>query len=88
MTRPTVDEIAAAAGITIEPEIKAMQDADRSTCPICGRAWKVWLGDDCLLPLCGCFGHDASEANPNRPCEACGTAHAVSCHKMPPEEAL
>lgn len=50
-----------------------------STCPLCQRAWLVTPGDDCLLPACGCYGRDTSEANASRPCHACGFSHALSC---------
>ena len=58
-----------------------VQHAGYSTCPICNREWLVTPGDDCLMPACGCYGLDATVGNPNRPCEECGTAHAMMCQK-------
>lgn len=58
-------------------------DAGLSTCPVCGRHWRVVPEDDCLLPACGCFGHDPSIGN--RPCEACGLTHALTCEYMSKE---
>src|SRR5262249_43831460 len=55
--------------------------AGESTCPVCKRHWVVTPSDDCLLPACGCFGSDTSPANPTRPCESCGMAHAFNCSK-------
>ena len=57
--------------------------AGPSKCPICGRRWLVTPRDDCMLPVCGCFGEDTSAENPNRPCEPCGLHHAWNCEKMP-----
>jgi hypothetical protein len=54
-----------------------------STCPMCGRIWIVTPQDDCFLPGCYCYGTDTSEANPNRPCEQCGLAHAMVCDRDP-----
>jgi len=59
-----------------------MIHAGKSRCPMCGRKWIVTPTDDCLLPACGCFGHDTSELNPNRPCNSCGLNHAFSCEKL------
>ena len=58
-------------------------DAGTSTCPVCGRMWLVTPLDDCMLPACGCYGHDTSAANPARICEPCGLRHAFNCEKMP-----
>lgn len=55
--------------------------AGESTCPMCGRAWTVTPFADCFMPACGCYGDDASAANPNRPCESCGLSHAWKCVK-------
>jgi hypothetical protein len=57
-------------------------DAGWSTCPICARTWLVTPVVDCMLPACGCYGHDTSRHNPIRPCEPCGLAHARACPKM------
>jgi hypothetical protein len=54
-----------------------------SVCPICGRQWHVSPVDDCMVPACGCFGHDVFATNPYRPCEYCGVTHARECEKMP-----
>lgn len=54
-------------------------DAGRSICPVCARSWTVTPLDDCLMPACGCYGHDASHRNPARPCHTCGLAHALGC---------
>lgn len=54
-----------------------------STCPLCQMTWIVTPARDCMIPSCGCFGSDASAANPDRPCEPCGLAHALVCDKMP-----
>ena len=56
-------------------------NAGRSTCPICGKHWLVTPEQDCLMPYCGCYGLDHSEANPNRPCEPCGLIHIATCPK-------
>ncbi len=56
--------------------------AGTSTCPICGLTWLVTPAHDCMLPACGCFGQDTSEANPSRPCERCGINHALNCPKL------
>jgi hypothetical protein len=48
-------------------------NAGVSTCPICKRQWTVTPADDCILPECGCYGHEPALGD--RPCEACGTAH-------------
>lgn len=53
------------------------QSAGFSTCPVCTRTWEVTPHDDCMMPACGCFGTDASAANPARPCEGCGLRHAM-----------
>jgi hypothetical protein len=52
-----------------------------STCPVCSRRWLVTIGDDCLLPSCGCYGNDTSENNKDRPCFHCGLTHAFACHR-------
>lgn len=57
-------------------------NAGYSTCPICGRHWLVTPWDDCLLPVCGCYGSDTSENNKYRPCNSCGLHHAYNCSKM------
>lgn len=62
------------------PEAYKM-NAGFSVCPVCSRHWLVTPADDCLLPACGCFGHDPSHGD--RPCEACGLAHALTCEYMP-----
>lgn len=54
-------------------------NAGTSTCPICERVWLVTPRDDCMMPACGHFGTDSSAANPSRPCESCGLAHAWKC---------
>lgn len=36
------------------------------------------------MPSCGCYGHDASAANPNRPCELCGLTHRYAHDDQPP----
>lgn len=54
-------------------------DAGESTCPMCGRIWTVTPRADCLMPACGCYGHDASHRNPARPCQSCGINHAFTC---------
>lgn len=54
-------------------------DAGTSTCPVCGKTWLVTPSQDCMLPSCGCFGYDTSEANKYRPCEPCGLRHALEC---------
>jgi len=59
-----------------------MNDAGISTCPICKKTWVVTIERDCMLPVCGCYGHDTGENNPNRPCEWCGISHAMNCSKM------
>lgn len=46
-----------------------------STCPVCGKHWLVTPQQDCFLPGCGCFGHDVSANNPERPCHDCGWSH-------------
>jgi hypothetical protein len=53
-------------------------NAGQSTCPICHKTWLVTPYADCMLPACGCYGDDTSANNPNRPCESCGIAHALS----------
>lgn len=53
-----------------------------STCPMCQRRWLVTMYEDCMMPACGCYGHDTSEKNPNRPCESCGINHALNCSKL------
>ena len=58
-----------------------MLNAGYSKCPICGIEWLVTRSNDCLLPSCGCFGHDTSERNKNRPCFSCGLKHAMNCKK-------
>jgi hypothetical protein len=58
-------------------------NAGMSTCPICKKEWLVTPSEDCMVPACGCFGNDASAANPNRPCEPCGIKHAWTCKKVP-----
>lgn len=65
-----------------------MKDEGYSTCPICGRHWLVTMFDDCFLPVCGCYGNDASAANEHRPCEDCGYHHALTCDKMPPQHRI
>ncbi len=50
-----------------------------STCPICGVHWWVTPLVDCLVPACGCYGDDTSANNRERPCHACGLAHALEC---------
>jgi hypothetical protein len=55
----------------------------KSTCPLCKTHWPVTIFADCVLPACGCYGHDASAANPQRPCLQCGTEHARTCPHMP-----
>lgn len=62
--------------------ISPSADAGKSTCPVCQLEWLVTPYADCLMPACGCFGFDSSEANPNRPCEDCGLKHARTCEKM------
>jgi hypothetical protein len=57
--------------------------AGESICPICSVFWIVTPMRDCLMPACGCFGHDFSEANLSRPCEPCGIQHALNCPRMP-----
>ena len=57
--------------------------AGTSTCPGCGVTWTVTPARDCMLPACGCYGHDTGPSNPARPCEACGLGHAFTCPKMP-----
>jgi hypothetical protein len=57
--------------------------AGESTCQICGDTWTVTPARDCLVPACGCYGHDTSPANPARPCESCGIRHAVRCLRRP-----
>jgi hypothetical protein len=52
--------------------------AGESTCPICGITWRVTPQQDCLMPGCGCFGHDTTAANPARPCGPCGLRHAMN----------
>ena len=61
-----------------------MRDAGCSTCPVCKKKWLVTVFEDCIIPACGCFGSmdNTGPENPNRPCEACGLAHAFSCGKM------
>lgn len=59
-----------------------LADGGASTCPICGRSWTVTPWDDCLLPACGCYGHDVGPGNPNRPCNRCGLRHALA-HSEP-----
>ena len=62
-------------------------NAGQSTCPICHKTWLVTPYADCMLPACGCYGDDTSASNPNRPCEACGMAHAFSgCTGLTPRE--
>lgn len=51
----------------------------KSACPICSREWTVTPLDDCLLPICGCYGSDTSADNPYRPCQDCGIKHAETC---------
>lgn len=58
-------------------------NAGWSTCPVCDKRWLVTPQMDCLIPACGCFGHDTSEKNNLRPCEPCGMAHAHDCPFMP-----
>lgn len=48
----------------------------RSRCPVCGRRWWVTPSADCMLPACGCYGHDTSA-----PCHGCGLSHALSCKR-------
>ena len=55
--------------------------AGMSTCPDCGKHWLVTPRNDCMMPACGCYGFDATEANPTRPCETCGIRHAWTCEK-------
>lgn len=59
------------------------KDAGESTCPACKRHWIVTVFDDCMMPICGCFGHDVSANNPNRVCNGCGIQHAMKCKRMP-----
>lgn len=54
-----------------------------STCPMCDTHWTVTPVRDCLMPACGCYGHDASPSNPHRPCHWCGLRHAIGCEKRP-----
>lgn len=60
-------------------------NAGYSTCPVCRRNWLVTPMDDCLLPVCGCFGSDTSERNFARPCESCGIEHFRTCTLRPQE---
>lgn len=46
---------------------------------MCNRTWLVTDVDDCMMPACGCYGTDSSEANPARPCERCAVAHTWTC---------
>jgi len=55
--------------------------AGYSECPICGKFWLVTPQNDCMMPACGCFGKDFSEANPARPCEDCGKKH-MEMHRV------
>lgn len=59
------------------------RQAGMSTCPMCGIEWLVTPRRDCVMPACGCYGFDATEANPDRPCERCGIQHAWTCEKRP-----
>ena len=59
-----------------------MVNAGMSKCPVCKREWLVTPLDDCMLPACGCYGHDTSENNPNRICHSCGMNHTKTCLKM------
>lgn len=54
-------------------------------CPICGREWIISMFDDFLLPACGCFGDNARDGIPNKPCQTCGLNHAYNCPKMKKE---
>lgn len=61
-------------------------NAGMSTCPICHSTWLVTPARDCLVPACGCFGHDVSAANPSRPHYGCGLTHAMRCEKLKRKE--
>jgi hypothetical protein len=50
-----------------------------ATCPDCRRTWLVTGADDVLLPECGCYGSDWSQANRWRPCCPCGLKHEQDC---------
>lgn len=58
-------------------------NAGASICPLCGRTWLVTAMADCLMPACGCYGHDTTAGNPSRPCEPCGISHSMTCQEMP-----
>jgi len=59
-------------------------NAGLSTCPICGRSWRVTPLDDCLVPDCGCYGDETERGD--RPCEPCGLAHIESCRSATERE--
>ncbi len=56
-------------------------NAGMSTCPICHKSWLVTPFADCLMPACGCYGHDVSEKNHSRLCQNCGIQHVLHCDK-------
>lgn len=64
---------------TVGPGPEPRIHGGTSTCPICRRHWWVTPLADCLLPACGCYGHDTGAGNPNRPCHPCGLSHALRC---------